>query len=102
MNNNKEIIINVLKEVYDPEFPIVDIYTLWLIIDINIDEKKFIINILMTLTSPMCPMWDMIIDMVKNSISSKFPNYNTDVELTFDVMWNLDMIKDEDLKKMFM
>lgn len=96
-----EQVVELLKEVYDPEFPVVDIYTLWLIIDIKIDKTKKSIFILMTLTSPACPMWDLILDMVKNAVLTKFWDYVVDIELTFDVMWNPDMIKDEDIKRMF-
>ncbi|MFZ5341921.1 MAG: metal-sulfur cluster assembly factor [Patescibacteria group bacterium] len=62
---------DVLKEVYDPEFPLVDIFTLGLIY--NIEVKKKNIYVLMTLTSPACPLGDMIVDMVKTAIDSKFP-----------------------------
>jgi metal-sulfur cluster biosynthetic enzyme len=64
MNNNndihntdkKNIVIDCLKTVYDPEFPMVDLYTLGLIYDVNIDENQKIINLLMTYTTPSCPM----------------------------------------------
>lgn len=91
---------DVLKEVYDPEFPLVDIFTLGLIY--NIEVKKKNIYVLMTLTSPACPLGDMIVDMVKTAIDSKFPWYIVDVEIVFDPMWSPDFIKDDDLKKMFM
>jgi metal-sulfur cluster biosynthetic enzyme len=42
--------------VYDPEFPMIDLYTLGLIYDIKINEKQKIINLLMTYTTPSCPM----------------------------------------------
>ncbi len=98
----KDKIVEALKQVYDPEFPVVDIYTLGMIYNIDIDEKNKKIYVLMTLTSPMCPMWDMIIEMVKNAILEQFPEWQVEVELTFDPMWNPSMIKDEDIKKMFM
>jgi len=50
------IIIESLKTVYDPEFPMIDLYTLGLIYDIKINEKNKIINLLMTYTTPSCPM----------------------------------------------
>ncbi len=98
----KDKIVEALKQVYDPEFPVVDIYTLGMIYNIDIDEKNKKIYVLMTLTSPMCPMWDMIIEMVKNAILEQFPEWQVEVELTFDPMWNPSMIKDEDIRKMFM
>ncbi len=99
----KEKIIGQLKQVYDPEFPIVDIWTLGMIYDIDVNIEKKVIYILMTLTSPMCPMGDMIVDMVKNSILEldEFKDRQVDVELTFDPTWNPDMIKDENIREMF-
>jgi metal-sulfur cluster biosynthetic enzyme len=54
--NMKDIIIEQLKQVYDPEFPVVDIWTLGMIYNVDIDEENKKIYILMTLTSPMCPL----------------------------------------------
>jgi metal-sulfur cluster biosynthetic enzyme len=50
----KEEIIDILKTVYDPEVPILDIYSMGLIYDVNIEGDN--VNITMTLTSPACPM----------------------------------------------
>jgi metal-sulfur cluster biosynthetic enzyme len=47
-------IINVLKAIFDPEIP-VDIYELGLIYEIKIDDE-FNTEIIMTLTSPNCPV----------------------------------------------
>ena len=49
-----EKIIKVIKTIYDPEIP-VDIYELGLIYDIMINEN-FDVKIIMTLTSPNCPV----------------------------------------------
>lgn len=102
-DNLKDKIINQLKQVYDPEFPLVDIRTLWMIYNIDIDPDKKTIHILMTLTSPMCPVWDTIVDMVKNSILEldELKDWNVEVELTFDPTWEPSMIKDENIRKMF-
>ena len=96
----KEDIIDVLKTVYDPEVPILDIYSMWLIYDIDIKEN--IVNITMTLTSPACPMGDMILEMVKNSITEKFPDAEVNINLTFEPAWEPKMIKDEDIREMFL
>ena len=50
----KEDIVNQMKEVFDPEIP-VNIYDLGLIYEIKIDEEKKV-EIIMTLTSPNCPV----------------------------------------------
>ena len=49
-----EKIIKVIKTIFDPEIP-VDIYELGLIYDIMINEE-FDVKIIMTLTTPNCPV----------------------------------------------
>ena len=49
-----EKIIKVLKTIFDPEIP-VDIYELGLIYDVFVNED-FDAKVLMTLTSPNCPL----------------------------------------------
>ncbi len=95
----KEDIIEILKTVYDPEIPILDIYNMGLIYDVDVKDKD--INIVMTLTTPACPMWDMILEMVKNAIVQKFPDANVNIDLVFEPAWNPEMIKDEEVKQMF-
>jgi len=99
--DKREIVENALKTVYDPEFPIIDIFTLWLIYDIKIHEKEKKVDVLMTFTTPNCPMADILQEMIKNVISEKCGWYATEISITFDPMRNMDMIKDPDLKRMF-
>ena len=47
-------IVKVLKSIFDPEIP-VDIYELGLIYDVFVNEDNEV-KILMTLTSPNCPV----------------------------------------------
>ncbi len=96
---NKENIIDILKTVYDPEIPILDIYNMGLVYDVSVKDND--VNIVMTLTSPACPMGDMILEMVKNSITEKYPQANVNVDLVFEPMWTPEMIKDKEIKEMF-
>jgi metal-sulfur cluster biosynthetic enzyme len=103
-NNPDEITTMVCQQietVYDPEFPIVDIFTLWLIYSIVIDKDDEKIEIIMTYTTPSCPEGELIQQMIKNAISDKLPTYNINIEITFDPQRSLDMIKDQDLRRMF-
>ncbi|MFT7083178.1 MAG: metal-sulfur cluster biosynthetic enzyme, partial [Nonlabens sp.] len=55
--NGQEIgekVVKVLKSIYDPEIP-VDIYELGLIYDVMVSSDGDV-KILMTLTSPNCPV----------------------------------------------
>ena len=90
-----------MKTVYDPEFPIVDIFTLGLIYDIVLDEPGKKVSILMTFTTPSCPMADQLQEMVKNAVNEIVPDWLVELKITFEPMWTLDMIKDPDLKRMF-
>lgn len=98
-NQNLNNIIECLKTVYDPEFPMVDLYTLGLIYDVKLDDNK--VNITMTYTTIACPLWDMLQQLVKNAILEKYPTYEVNIEITFEPMRNPSMIKDSDIQKLF-
>jgi len=88
-----------LKTVYDPEFPLIDVFTLGLIYDIQIKENS--VKILMTFTTPYCPMEEMLKAMIKNAINEILPDHEVILTVTFDPMWTIEKIKDPDLKRMF-
>lgn len=90
-----------LMTVYDPEFPVIDIWTLWLIYGVTIDDDASLISVLMTFTTPTCPMGDMIEQMTENALLEIYPARTVEIEITFDPMRSPKMIKDEDLQKMF-
>jgi metal-sulfur cluster biosynthetic enzyme len=68
---------------------------------IDILEEKRHIALLMTFTTPACPMWDMIEQMTKNAIHEIYPDREVGITITFDPMRSPSMIKDEDLQRMF-
>ncbi len=96
-----ESIIEAIKTVYDPEFPLIDIYTMGLIynIDIQEDPKKIIIS--MTFTSPQCPAIDLLQQMTIFAIKTKLPEYEVKLEIVREPLRTTAMIQDEDFKKMF-
>ena len=94
-------IIDCLKTVYDSEFPMVDLYTLGLIYDVKVNESKKIVNILMTYTTIACPLGDMLQQLCKNAILDRFPDFEINIEITFEPLWSTDMIKDKDIQKLF-
>ena len=63
-----EKIVMVLKTVFDPEIP-VDIYELGLIYDVMINEDRDV-KILMTLTTPNCPVAESLPLDVENKVKS--------------------------------
>ena len=102
--HQQEIIFAVeekLKTVYDPEFPLVDIFTMGLIYDIQVEPEEKECVVTMTFTTPACPMADMIMEMVKNATQEAVPGWDVEVVVSFEPMWTPKMIKDEDLQRMF-
>ena len=96
-----EQIESALKTVYDPDFPVVDIYTLGLIYSFDVDQKTKKIRIVMTFTTPVCPMADYLIESVKNAVLFVAPDYEVFVEITFEPHRSPKLIRDEDLQRMF-
>lgn len=88
---NKEDIIAALKTVYDPEIP-VNIWDLGLIYDIKIDSKNIVV--VMTFTSPTCPMMEEILTQVKSAVLSVAVDMEVCVELVWDPPWDLTKMSD--------
>ena len=89
---NKEEVIEVLKQCYDPEIPI-DLWNLGLIYEINIKDQS--INITMSLTTPGCTMGQYMADDIKMKLSGVEEIGNVSVEVTFDPPWKPEMMNDE-------
>lgn len=88
-----EEIVRVLKTIYDPEIP-VDIYELGLIYDVFVNEDKDA-RIIMTLTSPNCPVAESLPQEVKEKVQSLDELNEVEVELTFDPPWSQDIMSEE-------
>ncbi len=88
-----EEIIKVLKTVYDPEIP-VDIYELGLVYDVQISDDADV-KIIMTLTSPNCPVAESLPQEVKDKVKEVENVKEVDLELTFEPTWNKDMMSEE-------
>lgn len=92
MDKRIDLIINNLKEVYDPEIP-VNVYDLGLIYNVDIDENNA--NILMTLTAPGCPVVDVLVDDITQAAKSVEGIEEVNVELTFEPPWDKSMMSEE-------
>ncbi len=94
--NTKELgekIVTVLKTIYDPEIP-VDIYELGLIYDVFVNEDKDV-KILMTLTSPNCPVAETLPVEVEEKVKSLDLVKDAEVEITFDPPWTQELMSEE-------
>ncbi len=90
--DDKEVII-ALKTVYDPEVP-VNIYDLGLIYKIEISDQGAV-NIIMTLTSPLCPIADQMPQMVADAVLALEGVSEVKVKIVWEPSWDLSMITDE-------
>lgn len=88
-----EKIVGVIKTIFDPEIP-VDIYELGLIYDVFVNEDMDV-KVLMTLTSPNCPVAETLPMEVEEKIRSIEEVKNAEVEITFDPTWTQDMMSEE-------
>ncbi|MGB2128772.1 MAG: iron-sulfur cluster assembly protein [Flavicella sp.] len=88
-----EKIVQVLKTIFDPEIP-VDIYELGLIYDVMINEHKEA-KILMTLTTPNCPVAETLPKEVEDKVEQLEEIDSAEVEITFDPAWTQDMMSEE-------
>jgi FeS assembly SUF system protein len=88
-----EKIVRVLKTIYDPEIP-VDIYELGLIYDVFVNEAQDV-KVLMTLTTPNCPVAETLPAEVEQKVASLKEVKSAEVEITFDPPWTQDLMSEE-------
>jgi len=89
----EEKIIIALKEIYDPEIP-VNIYEIGLIYEIKVDDD-FHVHIVMTLTTPNCPVAESLPSEVRQKVLEIEGVKDVDLELTFEPPWTMDMLSPE-------
>lgn len=88
-----EKIVSILKTIFDPEIP-VDIYELGLIYDVFVNEDMEV-KILMTLTTPNCPVAETLPMEVEEKVKSIDELKSVEVEITFDPPWTQDLMSEE-------
>ena len=91
---DKQLIIENLKNVFDPEIPSASLYDLGLIYDIAINEREHEVTITHTLTSAFCPFADEIVNDIQRAgyvpeVISVFIN------TVFDPPFSMDMVPEE-------
>jgi FeS assembly SUF system protein len=89
----EDAVVQVLKTIYDPEIP-VNIYELGLIYEISISDQADV-KVLMTLTSPNCPVAESMPQEVKDKVGMIQDVNSSEVELTFEPPWDQEMLSDE-------
>ena len=92
MQSLGEQAVDVLRTIFDPEIT-VDIYELGLIYDVQVSEDADI-HILMTLTSPNCPVAETRPVEVQEKVRSLPDAKEVEVEITFDPPLTKDMMSE--------
>lgn len=80
---------NALKTVKDPELDL-DLVVLGLVYDIEVDGGD--VHVVMSLTSPMCPVADQIILDARAAVEGVEGVESCEVDLTFDPPWTPERI----------
>ncbi len=93
INSIGDELVSVFKTIFDPEIP-VDIYELGLIYDAHINEEGEV-KVLMTLTSPNCPVAESLPREVEQKVEEIEFVSKCYVEITFDPPWDRDMMSEE-------
>ncbi len=88
----KRAVIDALHTVYDPEIP-VDIYELGLIYEIGVDEEGGV-KIVMTLTSPMCPVAESLPPEVEAKARSVEGVKDVALDLVWEPPWSPEMMSE--------
>lgn len=89
----QQAVIDALKEIYDPEIP-VNIYDLGLIYGVEVDEESDA-TVIMTLTTPNCPVAETMPGEVELRASSVPGIRDAEVQLVWDPPWSPEKMTDE-------
>lgn len=92
--SEKMKVLQALYEVKDPELNI-NIIDLGLVYDIHIDKTLKIAAISMTLSTPACPMGNIITNHAKVAVEDELDGYAAEVELVWEPRWSYDNISAE-------
>lgn len=89
---SQDQVIEKLRTCFDPELG-VNIVDLGLIYGINIEDSR--VNILMTLTTPGCPLDSYFVKDITDKLKRIKGIRDVSVELTFEPLWSPTKIADE-------
>ena len=91
-NALKQKVIAAIQTVYDPEIPI-NIWEVGLIYEVNVDDAGKA-HVLMTLTSPNCPVAESLPNDVKTVVAAVKGVTSSEVEITWDPPWDPEMMSE--------
>ena len=88
-----EKIIDALRTIYDPEIP-VNIFELGLIYKVDIEDDNKV-RVDMTLTSPHCPVAEILPEEVRQKIYAVDGVTDAEVDVVWEPPWNPSMMTEE-------
>ena len=83
----------ILYGVMDPEVEL-NIVDLGLIYSLIYDGQSQV-EIKMTFSPPACPLGDAILMNIRQSIANVYPEFEVDIEVVFEPIWNSEMISEK-------
>ncbi len=95
VSNNTELIqkiIDTIKTCYDPEIP-VDVWELGLIYELHLNDDNEL-NVIMTLTSPNCPVADQLPKEIEDKLKELPELKKVELKLTFEPAWDRDKMSE--------
>ena len=87
----EERVRDQLRNVIDPEIGM-DLVELGLIYDVGVHDEGRHVDVTFSLTSPMCPVGDMIQEQVETETLAIEGVETVNSQLTFDPMWSPEMM----------
>ncbi len=88
----RQDLIAALKTVYDPEIPI-DIYEMGLIYEVEVSDHAEV-SIVMTLTSPMCPVAESLPSEVEAKARTVKGVMDVQLDLVWEPPWDMAMMSE--------
>lgn len=86
-NSDLERATEALRRVIDPEVGI-NVVDLGLVYGVEVDESRVVVT--MTMTSPACPLGDMIQSQAERAIELALPGRSVEIELVWHPPWTRD------------
>lgn len=88
----RDQVVDTLRTIFDPEIP-VNIYDMGLIYEIRVDEAAAV-HIVMTLTSPTCPVAESLPPEIRNKVRDMEGVSDCTVELVWEPIWDRHMMSE--------
>ena len=92
MDDARDCVFAALKTVVDPELGL-DVVSLGLIYGVDASEREIIVR--MTLTSPSCPLGEVLIGMARDALRARAGGRDVRIEVVWDPPWTPERISEE-------